>query len=570
MGIADDVISRADALSSDRALWEREWREVADYFLPTTSREMMTLGMSMSMLSQPASRENSRKRFDDTAIWALDRLAAGMESLVTPQAEKWHGLGPDDAFAPDPSDAEREWFEKVRDFLFVRRYESRSGFSVSNQKAIRSACAFGTSVMFIEESWGADKAEHRLPFTYRFLPLFENYLSVNAQGDVDTNYRRYAMTARQMVQRFGERCSSDVKAAAENDTDKEKRFEVIHAVLPRQEAGGNGSMARHSRYASYYIEVGTRTMLGASGFFEFPFVVYHWLQSENAAYGESPAMLALDTVRGLNVGKKAALKTTQQWASPPLAVAHDGVMNRPNLNPEGINYGAVDANGRLRIQPILTAQNPNVFDSVLEQDRNQVREHMYTNLFQILIQNPNMTATEAMLRANEKGELLGPSGAKIQAGLSQAIERELGILDRKGAFRPGSPLVPPKVLAGRSYGVKFTSPLDRLRRMEELKGVRSTLEFAIPLMQIKPDVADMIDADAIMEIARDINGAPTRMLTTKDDREAMREQRAQMQNAAATAQLVQQGGAAATEAATGAASMAGVADMFGMTDAPAA
>lgn len=166
--------------------------------------------------------------------------------------------------------------------------------------------------------------------------------------------------------------------------------------------------------------------------------------------------------------------------------------------------------------------------------------------------------------------MLGPSGAKIQAGLSQAIERELGILDRKGAFRPGSPLAPPKVLAGRSYGVKFTSPLDRLRRMEELKGVRSTLEFAIPLMQIKPDVADMIDADAIMEIARDINGAPTRMLTTKDEREAMREQRSQMQNAAATAQLVQQGGAAATEAATGAASMAGVADMFGMTDAPAA
>ena len=54
----------------------------------------------------------------------------------------------------------------------------------------------------------------------------------------------------------------------------------------------------------------------------------------------------------------------------------------------------------------------------MEVRRTQVKETLYINLFQTLIKNPEMTATEAMIRNNEKGELLGPAGGKIQAALS--------------------------------------------------------------------------------------------------------------------------------------------------------
>lgn len=565
--IADDLISRCDTLAADRSAREAEWREIADYFLPTASQSMRSVGSKIDAvlsLPAPSMRETAHRRYDDTAIWALDRLASGIESLVTPQSQKWHGLAPDDLLAPEPTDAETAWFERVRDFLFACRYEPRSGFATSNQKAIRSTCAFGTAVMFCEEAWGRDRAEHRLPFVYRFLPLMECYLAQNAQGEVDTNFRRFTMTARQMRERFGDKCPDKVKAAWESDRDKDKPFVILHAVFPREEAGSSrGGSMRKARYASFYIEAEARHVLGESGFHEFPFVIYHWLQGENAAYGESPAMMALDTVRGLNAMKKTGLRAMQQFVDPPLAVSHDGVMNRPNLNPRAINFGAVDANGRSKIVPILTAQNPAIVENLLEAERNAVREHLYTNLFQILVQNPQMTATEAMLRANEKGELLGPSGAKIQAGLSRAIERELGVIERKGAFARDAALEPPQSLAGRSYGVRFTSPLDRMRRQSEAIGAQRTLELALPLAQLDPSIMDNFDLDAMIELARDTNGAPMKIMKLKEERDAAREQRAQMQAAQQTAAMVEQGGKAVNEAAPAVANLAGLADMLG-------
>src|SRR5690606_30111893 len=205
-------------------------------------------------------------------------------------------------------------------------------------------------------------------------------------------------------------------------------------------------------------------------------------------YGESPVMMALADIKTLQAASKSSMQAMQQYVRPPLAMASDGVTNRPNLNSGQINHGAIDENGRLKIQPIYTVQNPSFADMVLEQKRNAIRESLYINLFQILISNPNMTATEALIRAQEKGELLGPAGARIQMAMSRMFDREFGIYERKGAFDEGSALQPPESLAGRSIGVKFTSPLDKLRRSNEAVGIQRTLEIALPLAQAKPEV----------------------------------------------------------------------------------
>ncbi|WP_256583764.1 portal protein, partial [Pseudomonas sp. GW460-12] len=78
-----------------------------------------------------------------------------------------------------------------------------------------------------------------------------------------------------------------------------------------------------------------------------------------------------------------------------------------------------------------------------------------------------MSATEALIRANEKGELLGPAGSRIQESLSRLIQRELGILKRFGLFERDSLFRPPQSLQNRELGPKFTSPLDRLRKSKD-------------------------------------------------------------------------------------------------------
>lgn len=538
---ATEIIARTDLLAVARSGWDREWREVADYCLPTSSREMMVGSWGMGarnrnydrIVDQPSTRDAARKRYDSTAISALDRLAAGMESLVAPQSEKWHEQGLTDPLAPEPTDQEAKWLERLRDYQFNVRYTPLSGFANANQKYIRSICAFGTGILFTEEAFGGfDRDQRQLPAVYQHIPISQALISLSAQDNPDTLHRRFAMTARQLVQRFGEdKVSAKVKAAEDDYKRCDEKFEIIHAVCPREEAGSNalGGTIRRSPWASYYVEVEGGHLIGDSGFFEFPFAIGYWIQPSSSAYGESPCMAALDAIRGLSLTNKGILRSTQQWTDPPLGIYSDGVMNRPNLNPRAINYGAVDAAGNLRIKPILTAQDPGRLAELIDRQRQEVKELLYNNLFQILIQNPQMTAHEAMLRAAEKGDLLGPNGVKIQQGYATMSDREVGVLSRKGAFAPGAALEAPQSIQGRAIGARFTSTLDRLRQMKEATGILTTYQAAGQIASVRgnQNVFDNLDDDESIKIISDVNGAPKSIWVNKDDRDAKRQAREQ-------------------------------------------
>jgi hypothetical protein len=547
MTVVNDILARLQVLATERMNWDRVWSDIADYCLPDLARfqtgTTTTVYRYNIMAQEPSSISRGRVRFDDTALRAIDRLASGMESLVTPQSEKWHGLALTDPFSPEETDEEAEYFERYRDFMFKVRYNPAAGFIGAHQKALRSAIALGTGVVMLEENVGS-KAD-QIPALYRYMPLSECYLSVNAQGEPDTMYRQFVMTARQMIQKFGDRCSDTVKTAAESPTQKDRLFQIVHAVQPREEVGTYANAAKGAPYASFYIDKDHQSLLSESGFFEFPYIVYYWQPVDNLPYAQSPVMMALSEIRGLNSIRKTSLKSLQLFADPAYAVAHDGVMNRPNLNPGKINFGAIDSNGRLKIQPIQTGARPDFITDLIESERKNVNDSLYVTLFQILLQNPQMTATEAMIRANEKGELLGPAGGKIQQAMSREVERLGGILERKGAMAPGAPLAPPETLSGTSFGARFTSPLDRLRRAQEGIGIQRTLELALPMANIDPGVLDNFDTDEIVRTVSEINGAPRKILKTEQERDAARQQRNQMQQTQAALEMAKTGGEAA-------------------------
>ncbi len=542
MAIVDDLIARADKLAIERSSFQRVWRDIAAVVMPTAPDFDGEPGAREGeFASRPRSADRTSKIYDSTGIWAGDRLAAGLESLVTPQSESWHGLRLDDPLAPDPTDEEAEWLDRLRDYLFAMRYDARSGFLEANQQALRSVVNLGTGLIFVDEGFGS------APVRYRPMPLSECFLGIDHYGLLDTVYRRFTLTARQARQRFGNNLSAGVTEAAVSEKDKDKRFSFLHVVQPREETSSRKAPNRTAPYASYYVEMDEREMVVEGGFFDFPYVDYRWSPHPGQAYGEGPVMQALADIKTLNAMSKTALRAGQQAVDPPLAIADDGVINRPNLNARAVNYGAVDHNGRLKIQPIITARSPDLAEKIMDQRREAVRETLYVNLFQVLLKNPNMTATEAMIRANEKGQLLGPAGARIQNGLARLIDREIGILQRKGYLAPPSNLAPPDSMVNRSFGAHFSSPLDRLRRSNELVGVQQTLEIAARIGQVDPSVYDNLDGDEALRLAADINGAPRKILRRVEERDELRQGREQLAQAQTTADLTQKFAGAAKD-----------------------
>ena len=568
MGIATDIIDRANQMSADRANWVGVWIDIARLVLPTESIEtsfnyMMLGGAGQATTAGSASVRsgvhwgpNSTPRvksvYDNTGMMACDRLASGMESLVTPQSEKWHGLTVADIMHDRTTDEENIYLERLRNFQFTLRYDPRAGFIPSHQKAMRSCVAFGTGVMYVEQDDMRPRAGDTAttPIRYQYCPLTENLLATNDYGTVDTNFRVRRFTVKQLVQKFGIKNVSTKVAQAWDNGELEISIPVLHGVCPRMEMGSSNleGTLRGSTIASYYVEIDTKWMLGDGGFHEFPFAVYHWLQQDNGPYAESPVMLALSEIKSLQLMGKSELRAFGQWTDPPLGMPNDGVMNRPNLNPRAINPGAVGPDGSLRVRPILTAQNPDFAEKVMEVRRAAVKETLYINLFQTLIKNPEMTATEAMIRSNEKGELLGPAGGKIQAALSNMVDRELAILTRRGIFRPNSPLAPPPSLQGTALSVKMTSPLDRMRRANEGVGTTQLLNVALPMVKVQPNILDNFDLDKTLRLLREIFGAPAEVIVTEAIMQQKRQASLQKQQMAMALQAGQAGGKIAKDA----------------------
>ena len=571
MGIAEDLIDRANCMASDRINWVNVWVDIAKLVLPTESVESafnyMMLGGTGGVSGPsgntgtftrtgfqwgPNSTPRVKSVYDNTGMMACDRLASGMESLVTPQSEKWHGLTVSDLTHDRCTDEENIYLERLRNFQFTLRYDPRAGFIPSHQKAMRSCVAFGTGVMFIEQDDMRPRAGDTatVPIRYQYCPLTENLLATNDYGTVDTNFRVRRFTIKQMIQKFGQKAVSTKVSQAWDNGEYETVVPVLHAVCPRMEAGSanlEGTL-RGSAIASYYVEIDNKWMVADGGFHEFPFAIYHWLQQDNGPYAESPVMLALSEIKSLQLMGKSELRAFGQWTDPPLGMPNDGVMNRPNLNPRAINPGAVGPDGSLRVRPLLTAQNPDFAEKVMEVRRAAVKETLYINLFQTLIKNPEMTATEAMIRSNEKGELLGPAGGKIQAALSQMVDRELAVLTRRGIFRPSSPLAPPPSLQGGAISVKMTSPLDRMRRANEGVGTTQLLNVALPMVKVQPAILDNFDLDKTIRLLREIFGAPAEVIVTEAIMQQKRQATMQKQNMAMMLQAGQSGAKTAKDA----------------------
>jgi hypothetical protein len=557
--IVQDLLDEYNGIAQGMLHWHKYWRTVAAYVLPQTeSFDQLMVGSPAAAISQvatmPVAAERSKAIYDMTSIWAIERLTAGLISLKTPETQNWHDLTPNDMFGEETSDDEKIALERVRNFLFAIRANPASGYWPAHKAAMRSMNAFGDGWMFIEEEFGSD-----VPWRYEFIPLPETYPACDNKGRPDTMYRPFGMTAIQIARKWGEKAGPKVIEMANDVNKRHNRLIVLHGVRPRSsDKVWRTPGARGGQFESHYILPEEKHHIGEGGYYEFPFIRYAWAQTGTKAQSEGPVAYALAEIRSLNEMSKNELIAQQALIRPPLGV-YGRNFGRINFNPGAVNPNLMSAEGRPLFAPLTTGARPDFAQAIIEARRMNVREMLYLNLWQILVEQPEQTATEALIRAQEKGELLGPVGISLNTGLSQCVDREIGIMMRKGAFGPRSPLALPESLAGREVAPKFTSPLDRLRRTGEVVGMQRLAAFAGMLMETTqdPNVGKRLNTAEMLERARDILGAPVEALRPADEVEEEQQQQAQLQQLMMGIQGAQGAGDAMKSLGEGAAALTG-------------
>ncbi len=515
---AQDICAEQEAAAGFRGHYESTWEQIARRVLPAYATEF---GGQNRFRPIPGV-QHTEEMVDSTAALALTRFAAAMESMLTPSSSTWHTIVPSNQILMKDR-ATRLWCEDVTRLLFKLRYAATANFASQKHEDYMMLGAFGTGCLFIDAL--ASKFDKGL--RYRAVHLGQCYFKENHQGVIDTNYRKFDLTARQAIQQFGKENLPEVivKEAAQ-PRGQMKPYWFIHKVAPRDDYEPGRKDTAGMPYTSCYVSVTGKQTVQESGYHSFPYAISRYVTGPGELYGRSPAMLALPTIKSLNEMKKTMLKQGHRTVDPVLLAHDDGILDAFSMRPGAVNPGGVNADGKPLVH-VLPTGNLAVGDKMMEAEKLVINDFFLVTLFQILVDTPQMTATEVIERAREKGALLSPTMGRQQSeSLGPMITRELDVLRELRLLPP----MPPALLeAAGEVEFVYVSPLSRMARSEEAAGFMRTVDYCKEIFSVTqdPKIMDAFNFDTAIPELADIQAVPMRWMNTAQQVQALQQGRAQ-------------------------------------------
>lgn len=497
-----------------RNTFAAQWEEIAAIVLPNYVNTFY-----YGNFNWPGMKK-TMQQVDASAMLALHRFGAIMDSLLTPRDQIWHGLESIDPALMEDRDT-RMWYQEATRRLFAHRYSAMSNFSSQNQQNYQMMGAFGTGAMFIDQL--CDETGNLVKgLRYRSIPLGELFLRENHQGMVDGFIRWFRLTAQQCLQMFGYVPAVLLPAF---DTQSQTKFNFLHRVIPNKDRVPGYIGPKGMRFVSQYLCVEGMCVMKKGGYRSFPMSVGRYDQAPQEVYGRGPIMMVLPAVKTLNAQKTTFIKQGHRASDPVLLTADDGLMD-VSLRPGAMNKGGVNPDGRPLVH-ILPTGSIQTNEKMMDRELGIINDACMVSLFQILTDSPQMTATEVIERVNEKGILIAPTVGRQQSEyLGPMIHRELDLMASMGLLPP----MPPALARAKGeYNVRYTSPLARSQQASKAAGFARSLELTTQVVNATqdPSLFDIFALDrALPDIAR-IQDTPETWLSTKQELSDKRQARAQ-------------------------------------------
>jgi hypothetical protein len=512
-------LARLSALKSERSTWDTHWKDIAQYQFPRAGR-------FISSETNQGSKKNGLI-YDNTAIFAVRTLAAGMMSGVTSPARPWFRLG-----LPDKELME---FGPVKQWLHDAAELMRAVFAASNTYNSLHACyeelgAFGTWADVVLPDF--DNVIHHYPLT-----VGEYYLGHNHKGQVDTLAREFKMTVAQLVEQFGkDACSPTVR----NLWDKgayDQWIDVVHMIQPRRDREYGKRDAKNMAFESCYFEPGREAQnqyLSESGFRRFPALCPRWTVTGNDIYGRSPGMEALGDTKQLQYEQQRKAQAIEYQVNPPLQVPTAYKASAQSRLPGGVMYvDAMSPGGGVRSAFEVNLRLDFMLDSIRD-TRDRIRQAYYADLFLMLAQQPangRMTATEVAERHEEKLLMLGPVLERLHNELlSPLVDLTFDRCLEAGILPPA-----PAEIAGTELDIEFISVLAQAQRAVAVNGMERLLTTAVSLAPVKPEILDKINFDQVIDDMGNAFGVNPAIVVPDAQAAEVRAARAQAMQAQASA-----------------------------------
>lgn len=526
---------------AERESYIPHWMDINKFVRPRSAKFFIEKG----------NRGDKRNQniINNTATMASETLSAGMMSGVTSPARPWFRLSSGDP-ALDKVDSVKNWLHEVANAM--REVFAKSNLYTELPLIYADLGDYGISAMSALED--DDNVVH-----FQHMPIGSYAVATDENGRVDTIAREWQMTVRQLVQKFGkENCSAAVRAMYENNQ-MGQWVEVAHIVRRNKDFKPGMIGAKHKKYQSIYMERAGNGrnedsidgFLRESGFDEFPVMCPRWSVTGEDPYGNSPAMNALGDIKALQLMEKRAAQMIDKGANPPMVAPSSLRNQRASLLPGDVTY--VDVNqGQQGFAPVYEP-NPTwlgALEQKILKHEQRIKRAFFEDLFLMLANMDGVqprNQLEIAERKEEKLLQLGPVMDRLNDELfDRLIERTFSIMVKRSmpdwdAGLPGLLPMPPDEIQNANLKVEYTSIMAQTMKKVALGDIERFAGFIGNIAQGDPSVLDRWDLD---ETAKEYHagiGLAPKIIRADEEVQAIREQRAQAQQAAQQMEMAKAG-----------------------------
>lgn len=522
MSYIKELISQSDTLFDKRGGLLTLWQNIADNFYPeradfTAARNLGDDFAANLMTSYP--------------VLARRDLGNAIGSMLRPSSKKWFHIRVKNQ--EDTSHAAQAWLEKATDKMRHAMYRQDTQFARAVKEGDHDFAAFGQSVLQVSLN---AKANGML---YRCWHLRDVAWLENAEGRVDTVYRKWKPTARELKSIFGDKVHQKVADAITKAPHQE--FNIRHCIVPAEHYRG-GQKFRQP-FVSIYFDVDNEHIMEEVGINTQEYVIPRWSTVSGSQYAYSPATVAaLPDARLIQAMTRVLLEAGEKAVNPPMVAVQEALRSDVSIYAGGITW--VDAAYDERLGEVLrplTQEKAGISYGIdmLNRVQSMIAEAFFLNKIALPQPGNDMTAYEVGQRVQEYIRQAMPLFEPMETEYNAPLcDKTFEIMLRAGAF--GSVMDMPADLHGAEVDFAFESPLHDAVEREKGQRFLEAKSMLADAVALDPNTADIIDASvALRDVLKGI-GVPTAWTRSQEQTDVIQAERAQaQQNAEMMAQLQQ-------------------------------
>lgn len=451
--------------------------------------------------------------------------SAGFNANLTPPASPWFRLKSSASTEDTASHSQKSALDKMTEA--AREVMSRSNTYKSLAKLYDHLLVNGFGCMLVTH-------DKKYTVSVRTLRPGTYALGIGSDGMVNRCVRRFAWTAEQIVDSFGE---AGVPERIRNQYTNVKRFYTVYNLIEPHFKNRNDKIAAKTGLADdfeyrsiYWLKDGNDNdpqagVVEISGFQVKPIIAPRFDYEIGDTYGTSPCINALSLARGAQTFRYDTLNISGLRGNPPLVVSAEFKDEGFDAGRGGINYTRFGDQNRSMALPVF-AQPPDAEDA--RKSLAEVIDEMKTLLFVTAFQTIDSlkmnkgvkTATEVDALICENMEALGPVVINLDRELlDPLVSAVVHYVLADGRIDLGAE--GDAALEGGE--IEYVSQIHIAARQATIATLRDNAQLVLNLSQAYPQTRHKLNPDKFIDKYAELTGCPVAIFADESDVKKARE-----------------------------------------------